>query len=141
MTKPTEMQSGEAKLKSRRNAFFRYLALTFLAAMIGGMASGYLTQSYVDDRVGLWLPLVAGAVVVAGLLWFTRDYFNRIDELDLMDNLWAHLYGFYGGLMVYGGWFVLADLGLVDRPTAGVVLLVMILMMFAAYGLRKLGMR
>lgn len=141
MTNPVDLQSGEAKLKSRQKAFIRYLLLVFLAAMIGGVASGYLTQTYVDDDVGLWLPLGAGFLVVAGLIWFTRDYFNRVDELDLMDNLWAHLYGMYGGLIVFGIWYFLADLGLVEYPIAGAALLVMLLITFAAYGLRKLGLR
>ena len=83
MINPNEEPNGETKLKTRKREFIKYLVLVFLAALASGMVSGYLTESYLAGAVGLWLPLLTGFVVLIGLVWFTWDYFGRIDEIDL----------------------------------------------------------
>lgn len=141
MINSNEGLSGETKLKTRKRAFIKYLALVFLAALGSGLVSGYLTESYLSGVVGLWLPLLTGFVVLIGLVWFTWDYFKRIDEIDLHDNLWSHLWGFYAGIWAFGGWYFLADLKLVAPPFAGAAILIMLACMFIVYGLRKFGFR
>lgn len=141
MINSNDEPSGETKLKTRKRAFIKYLALVFLAALAGGLFSGYLTESCLSGVVGLWLPLLTGFAVLSGLVWFTWDYFRRIDEIDLHDNLWSHLWGFYAGIWAFGIWYFLADLKLVDPPFAGAVILIMVAFIFVIYGLRKLGFR
>ena len=84
--------------------------------------------------------MVCVAVALA-FAWFTYDYFRRVDELDRMDNLWAHLIGFYGGLIVFGVWYFLAELDLAAKPSAVATVAIMAGLTFVAYGLRKLGLR
>lgn len=136
-----ETNVGEARARARRNAFYRYLALVFLIALLVGLVSGVLLAGGSNGDIPRWVSLLTIGVVAAGFAWFTRDYFKRVDELDLMDNLWAHLVGFYGGLIVTGVWVFVAQLGLAEMPGALAVVLSMTLLTFVAYGLRKLGLR
>lgn len=141
MTSSDTIPSGEERLKSRRRSFWRFLALGMIAALAAGFFSGYFTSSYEEGALPLWVPLLMLAVSVIGLIWFTRDYFRRVDELDLMDNLWAHLIGQYIAAIVFLIWYVVADLGLTSHPTAIAIVIVLLGGTFAVYGLRKLGLR
>ncbi|UIP05826.1 hypothetical protein LY632_08900 [Erythrobacter sp. SDW2] len=141
MTDTDTLSSGEQRLRRRRNAWWRYLALAFAGSVVAGFASGYLAGAYQNGTIPLWLPVTACIAVIVLLGWMTRDYFRRIDELDLMDNLWAHLFGLYAGISLFGGWYFFADLGLTGYPTAPAIMLAMLVFTFAAYGLRKLGLR
>ena len=141
MTKADRDLSGEARMKLRRSRLYRYLGLVFLGSLIAGMAGGAMANLYEDGAIPLWLPVLACAIVAIGMAWFMRDYFRRVDELDVMDNLWAHLIGFYGGAIVFGVWYFLADLGLVGGPSALALFALMMSISAAAYGLRKLGLR
>lgn len=133
--------TGEERLRQRRRAWWRYLALAFAISLLAGFASGFLTGSYESGAVPLWLPVGVGVVVLALLAWFTRDYFRRIDELDLMDNLWAHLIGMYAAISLFAGWYFLADLGLAEHPAALPIVAAMLVFTMLAYGFRKLGIR
>lgn len=141
MTDSDILSSGEDRLRRRRLAWWRYLALAFAGSVMIGFASGFMAGAYDSGAVPVWLPVAACIVAIALLGWFTHDYFRRIDELDLMDNLWAHLFGFYAGIALFGGWYFFADLGLTSYPTAPAIMLAMLLFTFAAYGARKLGLR
>lgn len=135
-------QSGEIRYKAKRRAFVRYLAITCMIALVLGYFSGYFTGRFKDGEIHVALPIAALGAVLAFLAWFTVDYFRRVDELDLMDNLWAHLIGQYGALFLFMGWYFLAELNVVSAyPTAIAVILAMIATTFIAYGLRKLGWR
>ena len=137
----SDTPSGEVRARARRNAFYRYLALAFLVALLVGLVSGVLLAGGSNGDIPQWVSLLTIVVVAIGFAWFTRDYFRRVDELDLMDNLWAHLVGFYGGLIVTSVWVFVALLGLAEMPGALAVVLSMSLLTVIAYGLRKLGLR
>ena len=135
--------SGEKRYSAKRRAFWRYLTLTFAAFLLIGLLSGFVQSAYRDGEIGLWVPVTVGIVLLVALTWYTWDYFTRrIDELDLMDNLWAHLVGQYVALVAFMGWYFLADLGvLATFPTAFGVILTMIGATLLAYAARKLGLR
>ncbi|GAB5347622.1 hypothetical protein [Alteriqipengyuania sp. 357] len=133
--------SGEERLKVRRHRFIRYFVIAIALSALAGLLSGALSKFYEAGDVPLWVPVLACLTVVVGLVWATWDYFRRIDELDLMDNLWAHTIGLYGGIIAFGVWFFLADLGVAETPNALAIVAVALIVTFAAYGLRKLGLR
>ncbi|XUU60252.1 hypothetical protein ACRAQ6_11870 [Erythrobacter sp. HA6-11] len=142
MTQPNDMsQSGEQRLKDRRRNFWRYVGIAIFVAMLAGFFSGFLMGTYENGEIGLWVPLSAGVVAIALWIWFSVDYFKRIDELDLMDNLWSHLIGVYGAVLTYASWFLLAELDVTPEPTAFGVVAAMLGFTFLAYGARKLGWR
>ena len=133
--------SGEDRLRSRRMKFWRYLAIVMVGFMIAGFFSGYAKASFDSGDLPIWVPLVLGAITGLALIWFTWDYFRRVDELDLMDNLWSHLIGQYAAGLTFMGWYLLGELGITTYPTAVGIVFVMIGSTFVAYGLRKLGLR
>ncbi|GAA4037938.1 hypothetical protein [Parerythrobacter jejuensis] len=141
MTEFETINSGESRLKERRRAFWKYLALAFAAFAVLGFFGGYFGAAFGKGDVPLLVPIGVGLITLIALAWFTWDFFKRIDELDLMDNLWAHLIGQYIALTVFLGWYFLGELGLTTYPTAVAVMLAMILGTFVAYGFRKLGWR
>ncbi|WP_340587665.1 hypothetical protein [Erythrobacter alti] len=142
MTDLSETQlSGESRLKARRRKFWRYFMIAMVMSAGAGMLSGIASSMYEDGELPLWVPVSATIVIIAGLSWFTWDYFRRIDEIDLQDNLWANTFGAYAGVITYLGWWFFADLGLVTQPTALGIILVMFVTTMAVYGLRKLNFR
>jgi ABC-type Mn2+/Zn2+ transport system permease subunit len=141
MTDTDILSSGEDRLRKRRLAWWRYFALGLAGSVMTGLVSGYLAGAYENGTIPVWLPVIGCVVVMVLMGWMTRDYFRRIDELDLMDNLWAHLFGLYGGFLLFGGWFFFVDLGLTSYPTAPAIVFAMLLLTLAAYGARKLGLR
>ena len=133
--------SGEARLKSRRSGFLRYVILSFAAALVVGMVSG-LAAFLVDDQVMPgWVLIVGWIAAVVAMIWFTRDYFRRIDELDLLDNLWSSMIGLYFFIIAYGTWFVFDLAGMAGEPDSQALFVLTLTATFAAYGLRKLGWR
>ncbi len=141
MTENNPSPSGEQRLKDHRRRFWRYVTIAFIASLLAGLGFGFVLGAHEDGNLPLWLPVSLGIVVLLALVWFTWDYFRRIDELDLMDNLWAHLIGLYGGLFVFGIWTFGHELKFFQEPTAIGIVLAMISIMFLAYGARKLGLR
>ncbi|WFL77006.1 hypothetical protein P7228_13565 [Altererythrobacter arenosus] len=135
------MPNGEKLLQTRRRKFWRYMSISLVVFGAAGFLSGYLTDAFQAGEVPLWLPLAVIAVTIVALIYSTRDYLRRIDELDLMDNLWAHLIGFYGGLISFGAWYLLAELGVTTQPNAEAIIIAALAVMLATYGLRKLGWR
>ena len=133
--------SGEERLKARRRKFWRYVGLALLAALVAGLAMGVAGSMFQHDAVPMWVPVVLAILTFIGMVWFTFDYYRRIDEIDLMDNFWAHLIGLNVGAFAVGFWWLMADIGLLRMPSALEAVGVIALVTVIAYGARKLGWR
>ncbi|MCL4673652.1 MAG: hypothetical protein KJZ64_12120 [Sphingomonadaceae bacterium] len=141
MTDNDPAQSGEARLKARYKAFIRHLALAALIGIAAGALSG-VTLARVEDGalpksvfIGLW------SFMVALFVWFTRDYFRRIDEVDLIDNLWASTIGLYGYIAAFCSWFMFHRIGLTPPPGQLTILLTTVIIATIAYFVRKVRQR
>lgn len=130
--------SGEQRLKIRRNSLLRYCALAFLVAALIGAATGMAGHWFAEGRIPAWLLLVGTAVVVAGFVWFSMDYYRRVDELDLLDNLWANTIALYSYFIILACWYFFHHAGMVREPEHIPIAIATIVILFAAYGLRKL---
>lgn len=133
--------SGEARLKAKRSAFFRYFALTLIAGFIAGMFSGVAAAMVEDGALPIGVLIALWGVSMVGFVWFCRDYFRRIDELDLLDNLWSSTIGLYTYLAVFGTWYLFSSVGLATEPDQIVVMFTTLAVTLAAYIARKLGWR
>ncbi|MFN4112372.1 MAG: hypothetical protein ACK4GD_00355 [Sphingomonadaceae bacterium] len=133
--------SGEARLKARRSAFFRYIALFLSAGFVAGMMSGVAAAYVADGIVPAGLLIAIWALVIMGFAWFTRDYFRRVDELDLLDNLWASTFGLYVYIVVFGSWYLFHDVGLVPEPDQYLIFAATLIATTAGYLARKAGLR
>ncbi len=132
---------GETRLRSRRAAFRRYIGLAFIAGAIGGFATGALGRMAAQDAVPAELLGGFWALIVVAGIWFTRDYFRRIDELDLLDNLWASTTALYAFFITAGSWYILHDTGLAPEPDFAATALFTFAVLIIAYAARKLGWR
>ena len=134
-------ESGEGLLKERQKRFWRFtLGGAFVAALVG-IATGSLFDWFAAGAISpVWLIVILAAMV-AVFVWFTIEYFRRVDELDWMDNLWAGHIGLYAYFIVTFCWYFLAEGGLVGQPQVLPILVAVSAAMFIAYGLRKLGWR
>jgi hypothetical protein len=141
MTSSDPALTGEAKLKKRRAAFLRYLAIALAVSVVVGLASGALASTIAMGAVPNAVMIGVLVVVVAGFSWFTRDYFRRIDEVDLQDNLWANTFGFYTYLVTLGSWYLLHDIGMMAEPQQYIIFAISCSALVISYGIRKLGWR
>ncbi|MDF1833682.1 MAG: hypothetical protein P1U62_02225 [Alteraurantiacibacter sp. bin_em_oilr2.035] len=133
--------TGEARLKARRNRLWAFSGMGFLIAIIVGLATGFAGDLYEDGSLPAWSIYAIWALVVAAFTWFTISYFRRVDELDLMDNMWATLIAFYFYVVAMPSWYMFDIIGLAGTPQDKVIYLATLAVMFIAYGARKLGLR
>lgn len=141
MTKPDCSGSGEARLQSRRRRWLRYLVIAFGLSIVAGMLTGEVGMLVAQETLpAAWLVAI-WLVVIAGLVWFTRDYFDRVDEVDRLDNLWAGMIAFFAYLLTLGSWALFHDVGIVPAPDQYAIAAISIAAMLAAYVARKLGWR
>lgn len=139
--KPETGLSGEARHKSRRNAFIKYVAIAFAVALVAGIVTGAGAAMTNLGKLPLWLIAAVWLVVVAVFIWFSRDYFRRIDELDLQDNLWACTIALYANMIVYGSWYLFNEAGALGEPDAGIIFWITFAVVVVAYFARRLGLR
>lgn len=134
-------QSGEARLKARRSAFWRYVALSlavsFTVGITAGMAAGLVSKGILPTA----LMIVLWLLTMIGFAWATRDYFRRIDEVDLQDNLWASTIGLYVYVVTLGSWVVFNEIDVLPAPQQYIIAAITFSSALVAYGIRKLGWR
>ncbi|MFB0611463.1 hypothetical protein [Aurantiacibacter poecillastricola] len=133
--------SGEARLKSRRARFYRFCALGFAGGIVTGFATGFASDLYAEGVVPTWVLYLFWALALAGFAWFTVEYFRRVDELDVMDNLWASLVALYFYLVALPSWWLFHDMELVPEVNHVAIYLATAAAYFIIYGVRKLGLR
>lgn len=141
MTRNDANLSGEDRLKRRRARLARFGVLGFVAGVIGGFATGALGRMAASGDIPTAVLAILWAAIMATAIWFTRDYFRQIDELDLLDNLWASTIALYAFLIAAGSWYVFHDIGLAPPPSFELLALFTFAILLVAYGLRKLGWR
>ncbi len=142
MTDMTDsVNSGETRMKIRRNRFYRFVALGMGASAILGIALGYTSDMFTDGRLPAWLLFALLALALVGCTWFCWSYFHRVDELDVMDNLWAALISIYFYMAAAPIWWLLHDVGVAPEVNHFAVYLATLGVNIATYSLRKLGLR
>lgn len=133
--------SGEHRLRRRRLRILVVWIITIGAGFLGGItfglaASGVLSLSPLLFWTGLALLAVG---LVAASLWFMR----RVDEVEVIDNLWASFAGLLAHTLISAGWVAASARGLAPAPDVISVLLGTLAVTVVAYlGLklrRRLG--
>ncbi len=137
---------GERKLRDSRKRFRKLvwmgLGIGVALGMTAGIVTGYsqAAQRAGDSGIGwlAWPVLIISAAIFA---WYSRTYFRRIDELDLLDNLWASLIGLYAFVMLFPALAMLHEIGQVGPPRVEPLWWATIAAAAIAYGWRKLRHR
>ena len=137
---------GERLEKERRRKFWR---LVFLLAGIGGAAGfvfGFIhgaadaTGEPVSDTARS-IAALALVVAVVGGGYFSWRFFKSADEVEVTDNLWASLIGFYVYGFAFPTWWALAWLDATPQPVDWIIYAAAMLIATAAYGVRKCSSR
>lgn len=102
---------GERAERRRRRRFWGLVATLLLAGMIAGGVAGFFMQQEAANGTAVltptlaWVAIIVMAALFIALCWI---YAVSIDEVDLLDNLWASTAGFYVYAILYPSWVGLA---------------------------------
>ncbi len=134
-------KSGEQMLNTRRGKFWRLVVFGMVVATATGLALGIASAAITLGDIPSWVIVPLLILTAAGFVWFTLKYYRSIDEVDLLDNLWANTFGLYAIIIGAGGWLILAEIDIM--PPVDIVALVTgtLFMTFAAYFIRRAGFR
>ena len=145
-TEGHELGEGERLHAQRRRRFWMILGGLALIGMVGGFLSGFIT-GYADARQATVEPLygtvaalgcVVLAIAVAIASW---RFFVTVDELEVADNLWGSLIGFYVYAILFPLWWALNRLGKAPEPDDWLIYGAALATATLAYGVRKLRAR
>ena len=136
------MGEGELLHAERRRRFWTILGGLALAGMIGGFASGFV-MGY-SDAGGMMLPdwamtAAGGAIILAAILaaYGSWRFFVTVDELEVADNLWGSLIGFYAYALLFPTWWLLHQIGKAPEPHDWAIFIIAVTTSLVAYAVRK----
>jgi uncharacterized membrane protein len=137
---------GERLYAQRRRRFWFIILGLCAIGLGGGFLSGFIA-GFADARQMTAEPLYAtvgaiGAVLLAIAAAFgSWRYFVHVDEVEVADNLWGSLIGFYAYAILFPLWWVLWKLEKAPEPQDWTILGIALAVSLLAYGIRKLQAR
>lgn len=138
------MERGEGErleAAGRRKFWTLLLALAAAGAIAGfilGFATGYTEGG--DHPLGKEVRLaIAAALLVslAGAIYLSWRFFTTVDEVEVADNLWASLIGFYAYAFLFPTWWALHWLQVAPGPDDWAIFASALIAASGAYGYRK----
>ena len=136
------MGEGERLHAQRRRRFWTILGGLFVIGALAGFFSGF-TMGLTDaraDEISPTMKAMGGIGVLlfaAATVYGSWRFFVSVDEVEVADNLWGSLIGFYAYAISFPTWWALWKIGLVDEPNDWVIFGVAMLTATAAYLYRK----
>ena len=133
---------GERLEKERRRKFWRLVLLLGAVGGVAGFVFGFIhgAADAAGQPVSGTARTAAAVALMVGTIgggYFSWRFFTSVDEVEVTDNLWASLIGFY----VYGFavplWWGLSWLKVAPEPVDWIIYVVVMLSATAAYGVRK----
>lgn len=138
----TQPGEGERLYAQRRRRFWLIIFGLCLIGLIGGFLSGFVA-GFADARHATAEPLygtfaAVGAVLLAiAAAVGSWRYFAHVDEVEVADNLWGSLIGFYAYAILFPLWWALWKLEKAPEPQDWTILAVVMVVSLLAYGIRK----
>lgn len=139
---PMEPGEGERLHAEKRKQFWKLLGGLALIGMALGFVGGFVT-GHADARgaeVSAEFKTIgaAGVVLLAILAAYASwRFFVSVDEVEVADNLWGSLIGFYTYAILFPLWWALAELDQAPEPDDWVIFITSMIVATAAYGVRK----
>lgn len=136
------MGEGEKLHAARRRHFWMLIGMLALIGAIGGFVAGFV-MGHSDATgaalaPGLSAAAAAGVIAVAVLAilgsWY---FFISVDEVEVADNLWGSLIGFYAYVILFPVWWGLNRLGRAPEPDDWVIFILSVGTALVAYAYRK----
>ena len=139
------MGEGERLHAQQRKRFWRLMGGLMLVGFATGLATSIASHAGTDGSdLPLWakaLGTAAVALVALVVTFGSWRFFAKVDEVEVLDNLWASLVGFYAYGTLFPCWWVLWRLRIAPAPDQMVIFGVVIVVACAAYGIRKWNAR
>lgn len=133
---------GERLEAGRRRKFWTLiLGLAGVGAVGGfvfGFAAGYADST--DHPLARDVRLAAAAALLLSLFgaaYLSWRFFKSADEVEVADNLWGSLIGFYAYCFTFPAWWALSWLRLAPEPDGVAIFAAAMTAAAAAYGYRK----
>ena len=136
------MGEGERLHASRRKHFWTIIGGLMLLGLVTGLVAGALLAVGAEREAPL-SPMMAGiataviALALAAIVYGSWRFFVSVDEVEVQDNLWACLIGFYAYAILFPAWWLMARIGLLPFPDQWVMYAVIMVSGTAAYAYRK----
>ena len=137
-----ERGEGERLHAERRRRFWTLLGVLALIGAISGFIGGFMVGHQDASGIALspsLLTLAAAGVVLVAILvaYFSWRFFVTVDEVELADNLWGSLIGFYVYAILFPAWYAMYKLGKAPEPDDWLIFGAAMITASVAYGFRK----
>ncbi len=139
---PMERGEGERLYAAQRKRFWTIIGGLALVGMVVGFAAGFVS-GFADARGLTVEPLyetvgAAGVILMAILgAYLSWRFFVTVDEVEVADNLWGSLIGFYAYAILFPVWWALHELHKAPEPDDWAIFAVALITALAAYAIRK----
>lgn len=136
------MGEGERLHAQRRKRFWTILGGLFVIGAAAGFFSGF-TMGFTDASGGEVSPTtkmfggIGILLFAAAAAYGSWRFFVSVDEVEVADNLWGSLIGFYAYAISFPAWWALWKIRLVEEPNHWLIYGVAMLTATAAYAYRK----
>lgn len=132
---------GEILHARHRARFWKLIGALGLVGIVGGIVGGYVRSHEGADTVGTGIGVAGVALAVALMVYGTWKFFRTVDEVEVVDNLWASLIGFYVYAIMLPAWWALDKLGVAPEPNHWAIYATTITIAGFAYFYRKFASR
>jgi hypothetical protein len=141
-----ERGEGERLHAQQRKRFWLIIVGLGAVGFIAGMLSGVIDDlsqrgaTALDPNVA---TAAAAGVILAALLaaYGSYRFFVSVDEVEVADNLWGSLIGFYAYAILLPVWWALEKLNRAPEPDHWLIYGTAMIVALLAYGVRKWNAR
>lgn len=126
----TEPGKGERAEAGRRKLFWTALGVIMIGGAVTGLLIGISAAHHDIKPDAIWTDMpqpIAVALIAAALVAFVYGcwrFFKAIDEVELVDNLWASTAAYYAYATLFPLWWVLAKIGVLPEPNDWAIYLI-----------------
>lgn len=119
--RPMERGEGERLHAQKRKQFWRLMGglalIGIVMGFVGGFMTGHADASATELSPELKTIGAVGVILLAILTAYASwRFFVSVDEVEVADNLWGSLIGFYTYAILFPVWWALAQLDRAPEP-------------------------
>jgi hypothetical protein len=137
-----EPGDGERLHNERRKRLWRTIGILGGAGAIGGFISGFVmghNEARSQDIPDAWRTVAAAGLIIGAIVaaYGSWRFFKVVDEVEVADNLWGSMIGYYVYALTLPTWFALAWLDRAPPVDHWVIFFASMAAALAVYGWRK----
>lgn len=129
---------GERLHDQRRRRFWLLIGGLALIGFVGGLVGGFIKSQSSIDPGSMWLGIGGVSIAIVLAIYGSWKFFVSVDEVELADNLWGSLIGFYAYAILLPAWWALDKLNAAPPPDHWTIYAITMVVAVGAYFLRKI---